>query len=141
LNPLASLLEERDTREPWFCEPKDKDPASELQRVQTFLRMLGTLGPRCIVWAVPNAAKRTMWQAGQAKREGMKPGVPDLTICFTGGVFFAEFKDGKSMPSVAQCEMLDRLYRAEQPCGVFRQPTTLINHLRHLGAPIAKART
>lgn len=132
---LAELMDDA-SHAPWFVEETDKDTASEEYRQRVAIADLAKVAPAVIVWAVPNGSKRTPWEAGKAKREGMKAGTPDLTLAWPGGAAFAEFKSGKGKPSEAQCDMLDRLYRAGHHCGVFRTSVGLLNWLASIGAPV-----
>ena len=120
----------------WHIDAKDDDPRDELMRQTALLRKLKLLAPGVTAWAVPNAAKRTQWAAAKAKREGMVSGVPDLTITWNRGVAFVEMKAGRAMPTPAQRDMLNTLYRAGHHCGVFRQETSVIKWLASLGAPM-----
>jgi hypothetical protein len=132
----ASFVELEDAAdEPWFIEPKDKDPASEIKRQLLFLSRLKILAPAVDALAIPNAGKSTDWQRIQRWREGARRGALDLVITWKTDVFFAEFKDGDGMPSKDQRERLNRYYRMGHKCGVYRNPDTLLEHLRGLGAP------
>ncbi|WP_010339908.1 hypothetical protein [Sphingobium yanoikuyae] len=142
---IFTRLGEDDADEPWFIEPKDRDPEPELKRQMAFLSMLARLGPACDAVAIPNAGKATDWERVQRWKEGARAGALDLLITWSvdlpgHGVFLAEFKDGKKMPTPAQRDRLNRYYRQGHGCGVFRKPETLIAHLRAAGAPIAEAR-
>lgn len=139
LDAFADILAEKDGDEPWFIEAKDSNPASELQRQMTFLALLAKLGPQCDVVAIPNAGKATDWERIQRWKEGARAGALDLVVTWAGGVFFAEFKDGKKMPTPAQRDRLNTYFRQGHGCGVFRKPETLIAHLRTAGAPIREA--
>jgi hypothetical protein len=132
----ASFLELEDAAdEPWFIEPKDKDPASEIKRQSLFLSRLKILAPAVDALAIPNAGKSTDWQRIQRWREDARRGALDLVITWETDVFFAEFKDGDGMPTKDQRERLNRYYRMGHKCGVYRNPDTLLEHLRGLGAP------
>lgn len=67
-------------------------------------------------FAVPNGAKRSVWEAAQAKTEGMQAGVPDLWIPVARGPFHGlaiEMKrryNGKATP--AQVDYMARLSSA-----------------------------
>jgi hypothetical protein len=132
--PLLDIPEE-ETQLLCFCEPKDGDPASEWQRQRLFLKLAKQLCPRVLVFAVPNAGRRSQWEANKAKGEGLRAGVCDLILVWPGSVFFAEFKAGKSMPKPAQVEFLNAMAMRCHHCGVYRKPETLIEHLRAAGAP------
>ena len=120
----------------WFHEPRDKKPASEYQRQRTFLASIARLAPGAIVWAVPNGSKDTDWQRMRKTKEGARAGVPDLTIVWSGGCAFIEMKGGQTPVSKPQRAMLNRLYRAGQHCGVFRDPFLALDYLRSVGCPI-----
>lgn len=128
-------LEDPEEDLPWFIEPKDKDPASELDRQRTFLSRMKALAPAIDVLAIPNAGKSSDWERIQRWKEGARRGALDLIITWNRGVMFAEFKDGQKMPTKDQRERLNRYYRMGHHCGVFRNADTLIEHLRSLGAP------
>lgn len=131
---FANLVEE-EADLPWHIDPRDKDPRSEEKRQAAFLRLAKRLCPAVLIFAVPNGGKRTMWEAGKAKREGMKSGALDLVATWNRGVAFIEFKDGSTMPTPNQREMLNTLYRQGQHCGVFRQEESALEWLRSVGAP------
>lgn len=71
-----------------------------------------------LLYAVPNAAKRTMATAGRMKAEGLKAGVPDVWLPVPrvlGSVqvqyhgLVIEMKVGKNKPTQAQERWLSRL--------------------------------
>lgn len=119
----------------WFIEPKDRDPASEFTRQTRFLAMLARQAPAVKARAFANGGKRTEWEKVRKWREGMVAGSLDLVIRWNHGTFWAEFKDGKGMPSAAQIDELNSLTRDGFRCGVYRTPETLLAHLRDAGAP------
>jgi hypothetical protein len=120
----------------WYCEPKDKHPWDEFHRQKKAMSDLEHLAPRIIAWAVPSGGKRSQWQAMRARGEGMRPGVPDLTLIWPGGCAFVEFKSGTGAPDMNQKEMLNRLHRAGHHCGVFRTSGALLEKLKEWGAPL-----
>jgi hypothetical protein len=93
---LFADLEEL-TDAPWFCEEKDRDPASEFDRQTAFLAKIHRLAPSIDVLAIPNAGKGTDWERVRRWREGARRGALDLVITWNRGVMFAEFKDGTSV--------------------------------------------
>lgn len=126
--------------EPWFLEAKDKDPRPEISRQALFLSRLAIFAPAVDAVAIPNSGKLTNWERLQRHREGARAGALDLLITWepTGnerGVFFAEFKSGTGMPDRNQRERLNRYHRQGHGCGVYRNPDTLLAHLREAGAP------
>lgn len=141
---LSELFPADDFDEPdagWFLEPKDKLPATELQRQMSFLALLKRLAPSVDALAIPNAGKSTEWERIQRYKEGARRGALDLTLTWEPtrpndrGVFFAEMKNGTSMPTIDQRERLNRYFKQGHGCGVFRRPETLVEHLRAAGAP------
>jgi len=126
---------EDEADEAWFCEARDSDPTPELKRQMLFLSRLKALAPAVDALAIPNAGKSTDWERIQRWREGARRGALDLIITWATGVFFAEFKDGKNMPTRDQRERLNRYFRMGHHCGVYRNADTLLDHLRAAGAP------
>lgn len=121
--------------ENWFIEPKDKDPRDEFARQSAFVNFMRKHSS-AIVYAVPNGARLSTWQKLRRWREGAVAGALDLEIKWAPGrCFVAEFKDGRGMPDRDQRDMLNRLYRAGVPCGVYRTAEVLVEHLRALGCP------
>jgi hypothetical protein len=127
--------------EPWFMEPKDKDPRGEFARQLDVVTTVRRDAPGVTVFAVPNAGKVSDWQRIRRWREGAMSGALDLVFHWRParpgdrGVFFAEMKDGRDMPTREQRDELNRLYRQGHGCGVYRRPETLLAHLREAGVP------
>lgn len=119
----------------YHVDPKDRDPRPEEKRQLAFLRQCRLLCPAVIIFSVPNAGRRTQWEIGKAKREGLRAGVCDLVAVWSGGAAFIEMKNGTAMPSEAQLEFLSAVHAAGHPCGVFRQEASALAWLRSLGAP------
>lgn len=124
-----------------FVEEKDLDPTPENERQGAFLSLAAKLAPSVDVVAIPNAGKATDWERLERWREGARAGALDLLITWQPtkpgdrGVFFAEFKSGKKMPTPAQRERLNRYHAMGHGCGVYRRKETLLRHLRDAGAP------
>ncbi len=139
-HPALDLVE-NPPQEPWFIEKRDMDPRDEFARQTSFLKDLKKLAPAVDAIAIPNAGKSSDWERVRRWREGARAGALDLLITWKPtrpddrGVFFAEFKDATKMPSPAQVERLNLLFRQGHRCGVFRQPLTLLLHLQEAGAP------
>lgn len=127
--------------EPWYCEPRDKDPRSEFARQRAFLAYMGRNAPAVIVYAVPNAGRSSDWERLRRHAEGATRGALDLEIKwqrrhpYEHDCFVAEFKNGTTMPTPAQRDMLNRLHRAGHLCGVYRTAGMLVEHLRAAGCP------
>ena len=121
-------------------EPADKGLATEIQRQTTFLGMLRIAAPSVMAWAVPNGHNRGLKDRVKAKKEGLRAGVPDLTLCWNHGVAFLEFKDGKGKPAPAQVDLLNYLQAAGHRCAIVRTPEFALSLLAEWGAPIRSIR-
>jgi hypothetical protein len=133
-----------EANEPWHIDPKDKDPRSEDDRQAAVLRLRRQLCPAIDIIAVPNAGRRSAWEARKRLREGMKAGALDLVATWQPshagdrGVAFIEMKDGRAMPDGNQVDRLNMLYRWGHHCGVFRQEMSVMRWLQGLGAPFMR---
>lgn len=109
---------------------------SELQ-IQTLFRSRARIRcPAVSIIAIPNAGKRGMGAARQAKREGMSSGFPDVLCFWKGpGIAAIEFKAAKGKLSDNQAEWLDRLTALGIPATVSRDPDHALEFLREAGAP------
>lgn len=125
---------------PWHQDPRDDDPRDEDARQAAFLRQAHILCPGVDIFAVPNAGRRSRWEANKRRREGMKAGALDLVATWRGGIAFLEFKDGKSQPDANQSDRLAMYARQGHPAGVFRQERSALEWLRSLGAPFIDRR-
>ncbi len=115
-----------------------KPPApSEIEIVQAFRKRLYYAAPAVRVVAVPNAGRRTRWEIGRAKKEGLATGFPDC-ICLgpDGLIAFLEFKTSKGRISEAQQEWIDLLQRYTFPATVARSADEAIAFLRDQGFPV-----
>jgi hypothetical protein len=55
---------------------------------------------RICYWAVPNGGKRSKSEASRLKSEGVRPGVPDITIVHEGQYYGLEVKRPKTIASI-----------------------------------------
>jgi len=117
-------------------DPRDKDAASEEQRQLAFLKLAKMRAPSLLIWATPNAGRRTRWEVGKAKREGMVSGAPDLTVAWNYGTAWLEFKNGTDKPSDNQRDFLNRLHRAGHRVAVVRTAESALACLQAWGAPV-----
>lgn len=142
---LADLAIEQPD-EPWHLDPRDKDPRSEGQRQLGVLKMARMICPSLDFIAIPNAGKRSQWEASQRKREGMTAGALDLVVTWepqwaagvygwVPGIAFVEMKNGTTMPDDNQRDRLNMYHRWGFRCGVFRQERSLMRWLKDAGAP------
>jgi hypothetical protein len=121
-------------------QPTDKGLSSEIERQTTFLSMLRITAPSVMAWAVPNGHNRGLKDRAKAKKEGLKAGVPDLTLVWNHGVAFFEFKDGKGKPDANQVDLLNYLQDAGHRCAIVRTPEFALQMLAHWGAPVRTIR-
>lgn len=73
------------------------------------------------IFAIPNGGKRNPKEAVELKRQGVKPGVPDLFIPLPRGSkhgLFIEMKFGKNKTSEQQDKWLAYLSKAGYQCQV-----------------------
>lgn len=115
-------------------EPKDKGPSSEIERQTTFLALMRIAAPDVMIWAVPNGHNRGVKDRVKAKKEGLRAGVPDLTICWNHGVAFLEFKNARDNPADNQVDLLNYLQDAGHRCAVVRTPEFAMALLAEWGA-------
>lgn len=143
MNALADLLALDAPLDPtpiFTIEPADRGRASEIDRQATFLSLLRKTAPDVLAWAVPNGHNRGLKDRAKAKKEGLRAGVPDLTICWNRGVAFMEFKAGSGPLSDNQVELLNYLTAAGHHCAVVRTPEFAMQLLHQWGAPVRLVR-
>jgi hypothetical protein len=116
---------------PYYIESRHNGPESEAQIQAAFLAQMAKLAPRVMVLGIPNAGKRTRWEAMQRKREGMITGFPDVLLFFDGGVMACEFKSGKGVLSKPQAAVLDRLVDLGIQVAVMRRAETAVEFVRN----------
>lgn len=146
---LFAHIPEWDPKEPLdamiFIEPKDASPLPEISRQRAFLSVMATIAPAVDCLAIPNASKATDWERIQRWKEGARGGALDLIISWapssnSRGIFYAEFKNGRKMPTPAQRARLNMYHRQGHHCGVYRTADPLVAHLRDAGAPFIDRR-
>lgn len=67
------------------------------------------------LYAVPNGGRRDRIEAAHLKRQGVKPGVPDICLAYPAGVYhglYIEMKVGDNKPSEKQREWITNLRAA-----------------------------
>ena len=72
---------------------------------------------RVCYWAVPNGGKRSKTESARFKKEGVKSGIPDLTIVHDGMYYGLEVKKPKTLTpkgrlSKNQKEMIEKIESA-----------------------------
>ena len=110
--------------------------APELAIQAGFLSRLRYVAPAVHAFAIPNAAKRTVWAARQAQREGMKAGAPDVFAFWPGGSCWLEFKSPAGRVTENQREFHERLARCGQAVAVVRSVDEALGFIARCGAPV-----
>jgi hypothetical protein len=124
-----------------YVEPKDRDPASEDDRQAAFVATMRRIARACRVYAVPNGARRSRWEAAKAKREGMAAGEPDTGVTWADApTARIEFKNGREMPTPSQIEALNWYHRNGHPVAVCRSAEGAMRWLASIGAPVMQVR-
>jgi hypothetical protein len=89
-----------------------------------------------LIWAVPNSGKRSPWEASKALAEGLRKGVPDVTVAIPRTPYhglFMEFKTEGGTLSKLQRIMLDELeaqgYLVAVPRSVEQAKRILLGYL------------
>lgn len=124
-----------------YVEPKDRNPADEDDRQATFVAMVRKLARAVRAVGVPNAGRRTPWEASKRKREGMTAGEPDVGVTWADApTARIEFKNGSGMPDKNQIAALNWYHRRGHPVAVCRTPEGAWAWLRSIGAPLPRFR-
>ena len=114
----------------FHVDPRNAQGAKDEATVQAqFRARMRIAAPRVMLAAIPNAGKRTAWEARQRKAEGLVPGFPDMIAFFDGRAACLEFKSGTGSLSENQIGTLNRLVNLDIPVGVFRSADTAIEWL------------
>lgn len=138
--PEAPLREKLDPA--IHVEPKDRDLADEDARQAALVSFLRRHARQVRVVGIPNAEKRTRWQAAKRKREGMMAGEPDLAISWADApTARIEFKNGRAMPDDNQVEALNWYHCRDHPVAVCRTAIGAVTWLRSIGAPIPEIKS
>lgn len=111
---------------------------TELAEVQALRKRLYYAAPSVQVVAVPNAARRTQWEARRAKQEGLVAGFPDLICLAPGGLMaFVEMKRVRGgTVSENQSEWITRLNEYGFPAAVCKGADAGVAFLKAHGFPI-----
>lgn len=122
-----------------YVEPKDRDSTSEDARQAAWVNLMRLTARACRVYAVPNGAKRTRWEAAKAKREGMISGEPDTGVTWADApTARIEWKNGREMPTPNQIEALNWYHLRGHPVAVCRTPEGAMKWLASIGAPVGR---
>lgn len=131
---FAALEEPLDQQPLFFCEPRDKDPATELERVKGFRRLFRKHFPRARLVAIPNGGIRSQRSLNQANSEGAAWGFPDMLAI--GSMPFMpvmEWKSGTGTLKSHQVAWMNWLHGRGHVVGMFRKPETAIAWLFERG--------
>jgi hypothetical protein len=110
---------------------------AEIDIQASFRARMYYAAPAVKVVAIPNAARRTRWEASRAKKEGLATGFPDIMCIGPDGlVAYIEFKSAKGTVSEAQREWIDLLRRYTFPATVARSADEALAFLREAGFAI-----
>lgn len=130
-------------------KPDGRKDLSELDRQSWFIAYMRRTQPHIMVFANVNAAKRGPKAAAQAKKEGMRAGVFDVTVAWDIShaiddrptIALVEFK-GYSASGTAgkltdsQIEFGNDMHGKGIPVACFFSAKSCIEWLRSIGAPI-----
>jgi hypothetical protein len=120
-----------------YVEKTDKDPTCEEVRQAEYVATVRKNFRALKVFAVPNAGRRTMWEANKVKREGLSKGWPDTGTCWDNGrTAWIEWKDGRGSLGDDQIETLNWLHDQGFPVAVCRTAYGALLFLRSVGAPV-----
>jgi hypothetical protein len=115
----------------FHIDPRNAKGAKTEAEVQSgFRSQMRLAAPRVLLVAVPNAGRRTAWEARQRTNEGMVAGFPDMLAFFDGRAAALEFKSGTGSIKERQIETLNRLVSLDIPVGVFRAADTAVTWLQ-----------
>lgn len=123
-----------------YVEPRDRDAASEDARQSAWVSLMRKTARVCLVFAVPNGARRTRWEAAKVKREGLYTGFPDTGVIWADKTAYLEWKNGKDGPSDPQIETLNWLYERGHPVAIVRTTAGALMFLRSIGCPVPAVR-
>ena len=123
-----------------WVEPKDRSDASEDQRQAEFVATMRKIARGCRVVGIPNAGRRSRWEAAKRKREGMLAGEPDVAVAWATVTARIEFKNGRAMPDEDQIGALNWYHLRGHPIAVCRTAEGAMAWLRSIGAPVPEVR-
>lgn len=131
-------------------QPDGQKHLTELDRQSWLVSYIRRTSPKVVVYANVNAAKRGPKAQAQARKEGLLPGVPDLTVAWDiadshvpdGPTcawleikgYSADGRPGKL--SASQIETGNRLHKCGAPVACFYSAKSAIRWLRSLGCPL-----
>lgn len=107
-----------------------RQPEKALQAaVVAFIR---AVAPQCVVFAIPNAARRLHGARAGNAVPGLLPGAPDLAIITAGGQFYAlELKAPNGRLSAAQQALRMRFLSMAVPWALIRSLDDVRTALAH----------
>ena len=103
-------------------------------KLQAACVALARMADDVIVFAIPNASRRTTRGFASNAVPGLMPGIPDLCIVMSAGrCAFAEIKTELGKLSKAQADMLDRMDDMSVPYAIVRSLQDMQDFLYRLG--------
>ena len=115
----------------YHIDPRNaKGEKDELKVQVAYRNKMRTVAPGIMLAGVPNAGKRSAWEARQRAKEGLVRGFPDIIALHDERAAFLEFKSGTGYPSDQQIETLNRLHKLGFAVGIFRSAETAIEWTR-----------
>ena len=94
------------------------------------------LPPDAVYFAVANGGSRNKAEAAKLKRMGVKPGIPDLVVCYRSECLFIELKTAAGVLSGIQKQMHERLDHTGFDLGVCRSVEGVEDFLLSMGIPL-----
>lgn len=134
MNAWADIEADLHAKPRFFVEPRDNDPATEVQRVKRFRSLFRKHFPGARIVAVPNGGQRSQRAINQALSEGAAWGFPDM-LAIGSSLFMPilEWKSGVGTLKQHQIDWLNWLHDRGHVVGVFRKPETAIAWLFERG--------
>lgn len=111
---------------------------SEEQFQKQVAEWLALVLPADCWWTAVNPlpGKRSVVEGARAKAMGLKPGVPDIVICWDGKFYGLELKTTKGRPSKSQVRCFNDIHDAGGYVAVAKSLKEVEAFLRSIGVPI-----
>lgn len=87
-------------------------------------------------WHTPNGGSRNVREAANLKRQGVKAGIPDILILWSGKLFGLELKSQAGRISDSQAVTFPILREAGMRIEVARSHGEAIERIREMGIPL-----
>jgi hypothetical protein len=116
---------------------RKREEASLQVRVMQELDLL--LPKEAFAFHCPNGGKRDVIEAKNLQRQGVKPGIPDIIIMWSGRAFGLELKSKDGRVSDNQRTAFDKLRGAGMRIEVARSFPEAMDLIRQMGVPMKAA--